>query len=47
MVISWRAGDQDGLSIDTAENWPALVDLVCYDNAQASQAHRHRVPFTG
>lgn len=47
MVISWRAGDQDGLNIDTAESWPALVDLVCFDTAQAAQVLRHRVPFTG
>lgn len=37
MVIGWRAGDRDGSTIDTADTWPALVDLVCFDNAQTQR----------
>lgn len=44
MVISWRAGAKDGLTIDTADVWPALIDLVCHENAQQAQELRHRKP---
>jgi hypothetical protein len=44
MVISWRSADGDGRNIDIADTWPALVDLICFENSQAAQTHRFRTP---
>lgn len=38
MVMQWRAGDQDGASVDLNVTWPALVDLICYENTRTRQA---------
>ncbi len=46
MVLSWRVADQN-VGPDGADTWPALVDLICYDNAQTAQAFQRRQPFRG
>lgn len=46
MVIAWRVGDRD-LSADNSDTWPALVDLVCFDNAQTAVQNQRRRPYGG
>lgn len=46
MVIAWRVGDQN-VSADSADIWPALMDLMAHDNAQAAQGLQRRQPFMG
>lgn len=46
MVLAWRVADQN-VNADGAETWPALVDLICWDNAQTAQAFQRRRPYGG
>jgi hypothetical protein len=46
MVLAWRVADSN-VSADGSEMWPALVDLITYDNSQTAQAFRQRQPFMG
>lgn len=46
MVLSWRVADKN-VNADGADMWPALVDLITYDNAQTAQAFQRRQPFRG
>lgn len=46
MVMAWRVGDRDGALVDTADTWPALVDLVCFDNEQTRRGLT-TTPFGG
>lgn len=46
MVRSWRVADRD-IATDNSDMWPSLMELVCYDNAQAAQERRLRQPYRG
>lgn len=46
MVLSWRVADKN-VDADGADTWPALIDLITYDNAQTAQAFQRRQPFMG
>lgn len=46
MVLGWRVADRN-MDADGADVWPALIDLITYDNAQTAQAFRQRQPFRG
>lgn len=46
MVLAWRVSDQN-VSADGNDVWPALLDLMTYDNGLTAQAFQRRQPFMG